>query len=332
MSQQQNDQRPARRAPLAGLVVVASFLVLFGACARSQPGTYDSPEAAVAALAAIVGTGDTARAEVIFGPGSMDLFKSGDDEEDAQAAARVKTMIAEKVDFEELGPDTQVALFGDKAWPFPIPLVRKDQRWRFDTEAGRQELLNRRVGFNELATLDSLHEYVDAQREYAAAGRDGNPPAFAQRFRSTAGRHDGLYWPVAEGEPPSPLGELVAEASREIEQPPEPRPFRGYHYRILTAEGKSANAAARSYLGDGGLMTGGFAAVAWPAKYGSSGVMTFLVNHRGIVYQKDLGEDTATVAGAIKAYEPDATWTPTGDTLAAVEGADAELADADAAN
>ncbi|HET9765767.1 MAG TPA: DUF2950 domain-containing protein, partial [Thermoanaerobaculia bacterium] len=291
----------------------------------------DSPEAAVAALADIVGKGDVARTEEIFGPGSVELFKSGDDEQDAKAAALVKELIAAKVDFEELGPDTRVALFGDKAWPFPIPLVRKDQRWRFDTEAGRQELLNRRVGYNELATLHSLHEYVDAQREYAAAGRDGNPPAFAQRFRSTEGRHDGLFWPAAEGEAPSPLGELVAEASLE-NRPPEPHPFRGYNYRILTAEAKSANAAGRSYLDGAGLMTGGFAAVAWPAKYGSSGVMTFLVNHRGIVYQKDLGNETDAVADAIKVYGPDATWTPTGDTLAAVEGADAELADADAPN
>ncbi len=230
MTQQQNNQRPARRAPLGlanrtptafanrsrrGLVVVASLLVLFGGCARSQPGTYASPEEAVAALDAIVGTGDTARAEVMFGPGSVELFKSGDDDEDAKAAARVKKMIAEKVDFEELGPDVRVALFGEEAWPFPIPLVRKDQRWRFDTEAGRQELLNRRVGHNELATLDTLHEYVYAQREYATEGRDGNPPAFAQRVRSTDGRHDGLFWPVEEGEPPSPLGELVAEAAFE---------------------------------------------------------------------------------------------------------------------
>ena len=159
----------------------------------------------------------------MFGPGSMDLFRSGDDDEDAKAAARVKKMIAEKVDFEELGPDARVALFGDEAWPFPIPLVRKDQRWRFDTEAGRQELLNRRVGYNELATLDTLHEYVYAQREYYREGRDGNPPAFAQRFRSTDGRHDGLFWTVAEGEPLSPLGELVAEAAFDPKRP-EPSP------------------------------------------------------------------------------------------------------------
>ena len=328
MTQQQTNQRPARRAQLAGLAIVIS-LVLLGACARrTEPGTYATPEEAVAALAAIVGTGDTARAEVIFGPGCMDLFKTGDDAEDANAAALVKKMIATKVDFQELGPDTRVALFGDKAWPFPIPLVRKDQRWRFDTAAGRQELLNRRVGYYELATLDSLHEYVYAQREYAAQGRDGNPPAFAQRFGSTDGHHDGLYWPVAEGEQPSPFGALVAEAARppQPSEQSEPRPYRGYHYRILTAEGKSATAPERSYVDAKGLMTGGFAAIAWPAKYGNSGVMTFLVNHRGIVYQKDLGEQTAAIAEAMKEYAPDATWTPTGDTLQAVEGAEEEVA------
>ena len=130
----------------------------------------------------------------MFGPGSVDLFRSGDDAADREAAARVKALIAEKVAFEEIDANTQVALFGEKAWPFPIPLVKAGERWRFDTAAGRQELLNRRIGFNELATLSSLHAYVDAQFEYYAQGRDGNPPAFAQRVRSSEGKQDGLYW------------------------------------------------------------------------------------------------------------------------------------------
>ena len=309
--------------------VLAGLLVMLAGCSREPaPGTYASPEEAVAALDSLVGTGDAKRADEMFGAGSLDLFRTGDPEEDKREATRVKQMIAEKVGFEEIDDNTRVALFGEKAWPFPIPLVRKDQRWRFDTAAGRQELLNRRVGYYELATLDSLHEYVYAQREYAAQGRDGNPPAFAQRFGSTDGHHDGLYWPVAEGEQPSPFGALVAEAARppQSSEQSEPRPYRGYHYRILTAEGKSATAPERSYVDARGLMTGGFAAIAWPAKYGNSGVMTFVVNHRGIVYQKDLGEQTAAIADAMKEYAPDATWTPTGDTLQAVEGAEEEVA------
>lgn len=313
MTEHQIHRRPARRTPIAGAVVVAGLFVLLGGCARAPQDTYGSPEAAVAALAAVAGTKDTARVERIFGPGSAELFRSGDDDEDAKSAALVRKMIAAKVDFQAIDDDTRVALFGDQAWPFPIPLVRERKRWHFDTAAGRQELLNRRVGYYELATLDSLHEYVYAQREYQAEGRDGNPPAFAQRFRSSSGQHDGLFWPVAEGEGPSPLGPLIAGAELERELD-EPRPFRGYNYRILTKE-RTRSESERSYLDGRGLMTGGFAAVAWPAKYGNSGVMTFLVNHRGIVYQKDLGQDTAKIAAEIEVYAPDATWTPTADTL-----------------
>ena len=228
----------------------------------------------------------------MFGPGSVDVFRSGDDAADAEAAARVKALIAEKVAFEEIDANTRVALFGEKAWPFPIPLAKAGERWRFDTEAGRQELLNRRIGYNELATLSSLHAYVDAQFEYHSQGRDGLPPAFAQQVRSNEGKQDGLYWATAEGEDPSPLGDLLAEAT----VPPagaEPVPFQGYYYRILKAQGKSAPGGERSYLDDKGLMTGGFAAIAWPAKYGNSGVMTFLISSRDIIFQKDLGAETA---------------------------------------
>jgi hypothetical protein len=226
-------------------------------------------------------------------------------------------MIAEKVAFEEMDADTRVALFGAEAWPFPIPLVRTGERWRFDTAAGREELLNRRIGFNELATLESLHAYVDAQKEYAAAGRDGNPPAFAQRFISTEGKHDGLYWAAEEGEEPSPIGDLLAEAAADYEG--EPQPFRGYRFKILTRQGASAPGGNRDYLDDAGRMTGGFAAIAWPAKYDNSGIMTFLVNHRDIVFQRDLGPETERAVAAIDSFDPDASWEPTGDSLGLIE-------------
>ena len=313
--------KPNQLRQLGASATAALLLgLLLSSCAREQPGTYGTPEEAVAALDSVVGTGDQARAEAIFGPGSIDLFRTGDQEEDRKAAARVKAMLAEKVGFEEIDENTRVALLGDEEWPFPIPLTRAGGRWRFDTEQGREELLNRRVGFYELSTLSSLHEYVDAQREYAATARDGKPRAFAQRFASTEGQQDGLFWPVAEGEAPSPLGELLAEAAHH--QAGEP--FQGYHYRLLTAQGEHAPGGARSYIDSNGLMTGGFAAVAWPAKYGNSGVMTFLVNHRGIVFEKDLGPETATAAAAIQAFDPDDTWMPTGDFLWAEEGAGSE--------
>lgn len=312
------------RVPRIALAV-AGLLALAVACARHPPGTYATPEEAVAAFSGLVGTGNEPLADEIFGPGSLDLFRSGDAAEDQKAAQRVKELLAAKVDFEEIDADTRVLLLGEKAWPFPIPLVRQEGRWRFDTAAGRDELLNRRIGYYELATLASLHAYVDAQNEYRAVGRDGNPPAFGQRFRSSEGKQDGLYWDAAEGEEESPLGDLLAEAAEEMVEPP-PQPYQGYHYRILTAQGKHTPGGEKSYLDAKGLMTGGFAAVAWPAKYGNSGVMTFMVNHRDIVFQKDLGSDTATAAAAIQAFDPDSSWQPTGDSLGAVEGVDEELA------
>jgi hypothetical protein len=299
------------------IICAAGLLCLSLSCRRAEPGTFATPEEAVQALQALVGTGDERRTEEIFGPGSLELFRSGDAADDAKAAARVKELIAEKVAFEEFDATTRVALFGEKAWPFPIPLVKTGERWRFDTEAGRQELLNRRIGYNELSTLASLHAYVDAQFEYHAEGRDGNPPAFAQKFYSSEGRRDGLYWEAGEDEAASPLGDLLAEAAAEATA--EPQPYHGYHYRILTSQGKSAPGGERNYIDAKGLMTGGFAAIAWPAKHGNSGVMTFMVNQRDMVFQKDLGAGTAQLAAAIQTFDPDESWAPTGDTLDEVE-------------
>lgn len=319
--------RANRNLQLLGVLGVAGLMVTAVACKRADPGTYATPEDAAAALAGLVGSGDEKKAEEMFGPGSMDLFQTGDAAEDRREAQQVKDMITAKVEFEELDANTQVLLLGEEAWPFPIPLVRSGERWRFDTAAGRSELLNRRVGYFELATLDSLHEYVEAQRDYQAEGRDGNPPAYARRFFSSEGKHDGLYWPAAEGEPESPLGELLASATDDPAVSPEP--YRGYFYRILEAQGPNAKGGDYSYLDDKGRMTRGFAAVAWPAKYGNSGVKTFLVNQRGIVYEKDLGAETDTLARSMQAYDPDATWQPTADTLSEheAEGDDEEATD-----
>ena len=177
-------------------------------------------------------------------------------------------------------------------------------------------MLNRRIGRNELLTIETLHDYVDAQREYFAQGRDGNPPAYAQKFRSGEGRHDGLFWPTAQGEPESPMGELAARAAAEgyrRDNDPEPDPYHGYYYRVLTAQGKAAAGGEKSYLDAKGLMTGGFAAIAWPARYGKGGVMTFIVNQQGIVLQKNLGAETEKAVQSITAYNPDKTWKPAGD-------------------
>jgi len=313
-----------RLVPLAGVACAAALLVLAGGCAQKpKPGTYATPEEAVAAAAALVGTNNDPRTDEVFGPGSSEAFHTGDAAEDARLAAMVKQMIAEKVDFEDAEDGSKVALFGNKGWPFPIPLVKDGDRWRFDMQKGREEMLNRRVGFYELSTLSSLHAYVDAQREYASVGRDGKPPAYAQKFRSSPGKHDGLYW-EAEGDQQSPLGALLADAATR-EESSEPKPYHGYNYRILTAQGQSAPGGARNFVDAKGNMTGGFSAIAWPAKYGNSGVMTFVVSPKGIVYQKDLGPQTETLAPAMQAFDPDASWEPTGDTLADVPDVNQEL-------
>lgn len=302
--------RPRERALAFALAIVLGAAL---ACTRTAPGSFANPEEAMQALADLAGTGDTQTAEEIFTPAGIDLLSSGDPANDREDALRVKALILEKVAFEDHG-DAKIALIGNEAWPFAIPLVQQDGRWRFDTEAGREELLNRRIGRNELLALESLRAYVDAQFEYSEQGHDGQPPAYAQKFLSDEGKQNGLYWPVGEGEPASPIGPLLADADPEGRAAAAgPEPFNGYFYRPLSAQGAAAPGGAQSYVNADGLMTGGFAAVAWPAKYGNSGIVSFLVSKQAIVFQKDLGSDTEGAAAAITAYDPDSSWFPTPD-------------------
>ena len=307
------------------LIVLAACALLLTSCSKPPAGTFETPEQAVQALAAVIGTHDTARVEELFGPGSMKMFQSGDENQDQVAGERVKALIAEAVAFDDYDENTRLALFGNKEWPFPIPLVRENGRWRFDTAKGREELLNRRVGHNELKTLATLHEIVDAQREYFSGGHDGNPPAFAQKFLSSEGKHDGLYWSPVEGEPQSPLGDLLANSEVTAEAG---QPYNGYNYRMLTGQGSNAPGGALEYRNAEGLMADGFAVIAWPAEHGSSGVMTFQINQRGIVYQKDLGDETESLAKTVTVFDPDASWAPTGDTDADDDDEDDEDDDA----
>jgi hypothetical protein len=297
------------------LGLVLAVVVAFAACARAPKGTFATPEEAIQAIADIAGKHDTERVVEMFGPGGPEMLSSGDEHADAEDAQRVKAMILEKVAFEDVDEKTKTALLGNDAWPVPFPLVLEEGRWRFDAEAGREELLNRRIGRNELQVLESLHAYVDAQREYAAQPRDGKPAGYARKFLSSEGMHDGLYWPAAEGEDPSPLGPLVADAAAERAQDSDagPQPFNGYYFRILEAQGESAPGGARSYLDEQGAMSKGFGAIAWPAKHGNSGVMSFQVNQQGLIFQKDLGAETDAAVAAITAYDPDDSWTPTPD-------------------
>ena len=298
--------------------VVLCILALLTACDQQQQDVvvFDTPEAAIQTLSELIGVNDDNRVEQVFGAGSLDIFLSGDDEVDRKDYMRVKEMIGERVGFEDFDENTKIALLGDDAWSWPIPLVREGNGWRFDMAKGREELLNRRIGNNELWTLTSLHEVVVAQREYSSESRDGNPPAYAKRFRSTEGKRDGLYWPAEDEMELSPLGEFLAGSEAWEDKP---RAFHGYFYRILTHRSANAPGGEMDYLDDNGFLTRGFAVIAWPAKYGNSGIMTFAINHRGLVFEKDFGLESAQMVEAIDSYDPDSTWSPTEDTLVGVE-------------
>ena len=323
----QNRRETARSSVTVALaaVVLVSGLV---ACRPESPRTFREPEQAIEALSAALAKGDDlSGVEELLGPGSLELVESGDPVADRQDAERVVTLIGEGVTWTDLDDHTKVANLGKDPWPFPFPLVSDDGRWRFDLDIGAEELHNRRIGRNEISTLATLHAYVEAQREYWRMRPMGDPPVFAQYVGSNVGTRDGLYWPTSEDEEPSPLGELVAQAEAEGYSPPAARDpaaaataeddelqaYHGYYFRILTGQGEHASGGARSYLDDEGRMRTGFAAVAWPASYDNSGIMTFVVNQFGIVFQKDLGPETASLAHAITVFDPDETWTPTGD-------------------
>jgi hypothetical protein len=297
------------RSLLALALVACAAFALAGCAPKVADGTYATPEEAVAALIAAMETDDTAALVKMLGPGSEALVSSGDAVADKNTRANFVALYKAK---NSLVPDGagMTLVVGANDWPTPVPLVQRDGRWAWDGAAGADELIYRRVGANELGAIDVCRGYVQAQFDYAAEGRDGDPPGiYALKLLSDEGLHNGLYWPTAEGEPPSPAGPFVAAAAGEgYRASAERQPYHGYYYRMLYAQGPNANGGAREYFKDG-LLTEGFALIAWPAEYGSSGVQTFIVNHDGVVFQKDLGEDTATVVETIKLFDPDATWT-----------------------
>jgi hypothetical protein len=294
------------------LVVTLMLAGAVQAADTSQPH-YKTPEEAMRALVDAARKKDPAKMQTILGPESEDVISSGDDVADEAARKRFVSAAAERTKIEPVDDTHRVAVLGRDDWPFPIPLVKDDQGWRFDTAAGRDEIVNRRVGKNELSAIAVLRAYVQAQREYASADRGAGKGVYAQKVNSTAGKQDGLYWDDPTGKARSPLGPLVADADAEGYTPAEPggepKPYHGYLYRILAAQGPNAPGGEKSYVADG-KMNGGFAMVAWPAEYGVSGVQTFLVNQQGIVFQKDLGAQTAELGRAMKTYDPDASWTP----------------------
>jgi hypothetical protein len=280
--------------------------------ATAQPKTFASPEEAVKGLVDAMKTGDKEQLSAIFGPGSESLIFSGDDVRDEAGRERFLKEYEEKNSLEKKGDDEAILQVGKDDWQLPIPIRKTGSAWSFDTKAGKEELLNRRIGRNELNTIDLLQAYVDAQREYAAKDWDGDGVyPYAQKFGSTPGKKDGLYWKAGEGEETSPFGPLAARAAEEgytrKAKSEKPSPYFGYYFKILKAQGKHAPGGSYNYVVKGNMILG-FGLVAYPAKYGSSGIMTFIVNQEGVVYQKDLGGETTKTAEAMKRYDPDPTW------------------------
>jgi len=281
--------------------------------AKQQPQgkAFTSPEEAVKALVDACKRNDTEGLLAIFGPEGKDIVSSGDEVADKAQQARFVENYEAKNRLEQKTPETTILCVGKDDFPIPVPIVKKGEKWYFDAAAGKEEILNRRIGRNELSVIESMHAYVDGQREYAARKDRGGDALveYAQKFRSDEGKKNGLYWPAKEGEEMSPLGPLVAQAIKEGYQKKKdaPTPYHGYYYKIIKAQGKNAPGGKYDYVVNGKMILG-FALVAWPAEYGNSGIMTFIVNQDNIVYQKALGPETAKIAGALKTYDPDKTW------------------------
>lgn len=279
--------------------------------AAAKQQTFGSPDEAVKALMAAVKAHDDKSMLAVLGSGAKKAIYSGDAVADRAGRERFAAAYDEGNKLDLQGDAKAILSVGKDAWSFPIPVVKAGDGWRFDAKQGAEEILNRRIGRNELSTIQVLGAYVDAQREYYLA----NPVKdkllqYAQKVVSSKGKRDGLYYPTREGEAPSPLGQLFASATAagyKGDAQGKPVPYYGYYYRILKAQGPDAKGGAYDYVAKG-KMIGGFAMVAYPASYGSSGIMTFIVNHDGTVYEKDLGPKTAEIALKMSKFNPDKSW------------------------
>jgi hypothetical protein len=294
-----------RSLSFAGLLLSA-----FATSAGAQQ-SFKSADEAAAALATAAKTGDRAAVLTVLGQDAEDIVSSGDEVADKGIRESFVQAYDEKHKIEKQGDDQAMLVIGNDDFPFPIPLVRKSDAWQFDTAGGRQEVLFRRVGENELNAIQVCFAYADAQEEYAGKDHGSGVGVYAQRVVSHPGQKDGLYWPASAGDNQSPLGELAAEATGEgYKVGAGHQPFHGYYYKILTRQGPHARGGAFDYVVKG-RMIGGFALVAYPAEYGNSGVMTFVINHERFIYQKDLGPHTAQLAEQITAFDPDtdSSWT-----------------------
>ncbi len=296
--------------PALILGVAMSALGARALAATAEQETFSAPEQAIDALIAADRSNNTAELLKILGPDSEKIISSGDPIADKAGRNRFAAAYDASHKLERPGADKVDLIVGTEDWPYPIPLVREGAVWRFDTKAGENVILTRRIGRNELKVIEVCRAYVEAQREFAAKDHTGTGHLeYARNILSSKGNHDGLYWPSGAGEEQSALGPLMAKARAAgyFAKDSEAAPFYGYYYKILIRQGPNAPGGAKNYVVDS-HMTGGFAMLAFPARYGDSGIMTFIVNQDGIVYQKDLGPDTASVADKITEFDPDASW------------------------
>jgi Protein of unknown function (DUF2950) len=302
----------ALRLGAAAMALLATAAAPVTAAAATQK-TFATPAAAVDALIAANRGNYIGKLLAILGPEGVKLIYSGDPVADRSGRSLFVAAYDEAHRIDRGGDRKAILIVGPQQWPLPIPLVREHGRWRFDTKAGADEILNRRIGRNELNVIEVCRAYVAAQREYAGMklAPGGSAEEYAQHFMSKIGQRDGLYWRANPGKEESPLGPLIARARAAGYRPgtphAKPRPYYGYYFRILTKQGKNAPGGARNYIVNG-HMTGGFALIAYPATPGDSGVMTFIVNQDGIVYQKNFGPETRRIAAAITQYDPDPSW------------------------
>ena len=305
----------------ARLILILTYLALAAAgCASSPPPAqqeqFASPDAAAASFVGALRDHDEARLRQILGPHGTDILSSGDPVADQADVAGFLSLYDENHWIQPEPDGTNTLVVGQAAWPFPLPIVKAGNAYVFDTETGKEEILNRRIGRNELSAQQVCLAIADAQRDYVALQANGGDlPEYAWKLVSDPDKKNGLYWPTAEGEPPSPLGPLAASATEEgygASDTSRPRPYHGYHYRLLTAQGPHANGGALDYVVNGRLI-GGFAVVAYPAQYGNSGIMTFITNHDGIVFQRDLGPDTPRIAQGLTEFDPGPEWTNAAD-------------------
>jgi DUF2950 family protein len=300
---------------VSGIVAAVAWLGVSAAAVAGEPSqmTFASPEQAVDALVAATQADKTADLQKILGPSGRKVIYSGDRIADKEGREKFVAAYAQKHAIETASDAKAILIISADEWPFPIPLVKRGDAWRFDTKAGADEILNRWIGRNEFNAIQVCGAIVDAEHEYASKDRTGSGYLeYAQKFMSSPRKRDGLYWPLTAGEE-SPIGPLVVSARAEGYGPrgahEKRSPYHGYYYRILKKQGKDARGGAYSYVVHG-RMIGGFALVTFPAKYGDSGVMTFIVNQDGVVYEKALGPHTATIARAMTTFNPDASWKP----------------------